>query len=224
MVIDMNFDETKLLDLLRDLQAALGASLDSLGGKTSGGLVQSYLVYSAIHTNKAVEGYINLRDSGRIDASKLLIRPALEACIRMLAVGGKPEMMFRIAFSEFGEDKKWARPLGQAESIAAIDQQWQDFKKTYAAKYPQHPLNETTLSLLDAAQSVGLEKYYDSHFRLYCRFTHAAFRAITGDLDNFDPVDNRTMAFCTYVAIDVLRSIGASAAGLAEFKQRLNSL
>jgi hypothetical protein len=51
---------------------------------------------------------------------------------------------------------------------------------------PEHPLTEEELSLRRAAECAGIEGYYDSHYRLYCRFTHAAFRASTGDLSEFD--------------------------------------
>src|SRR5438045_5835162 len=101
--------ETRSLELLSDLQGELREALNGLGGKQRDGLYDGYLGYTAGHINRAIEGYIYLRTSQRIDASKHLIRTAIEAVIRLQAVRKKPELLFRIAFSEFNEDKKWVR-------------------------------------------------------------------------------------------------------------------
>jgi len=214
------------MQLLRGMQAELRDALNALGGREGDGLLQHYPFYSASHINRAVEGYIYLRESSRFDASKLLIRTALEAVIRVQAVRTKPELLFRIAFTEFQEDKKWVRPVNRPEAAAAlqaIDLLWQEFKEAYHIKYPEHPLTEQELKLRQAAEFANLDGYYDSHYRLYCRFTHAAFRASTGDLDDFESEDNRTMTFCTFTAIEALVSIGAPAPNLPELKKRLST-
>ena len=224
----MNTKEAEFasLQLLRDMQAELRDALNALGGQQSDGLLQHYPFYSAAHINRAVEGYIFLRESGRFDASKLLVRTALEAVFRIQAVRKKPELMFRIAFTEFQEDKKWVRPFNRPDTedaLQAIERHWQEFRQAYHSKYPEHPLSEETLSLWSAAESAGLDGYYDSHYRLYCRFTHAAFRASTGDLNDFEDEDNRTMTLCAFAAVDFLTSVGAPAPNLPELKRRLSS-
>jgi hypothetical protein len=145
--------------------------------------------------------------------------------LRLQAVRKKPDLLFRIAFTEFNEDKKWVRSLKRpdvANALQAIDAHWAEFVQAYRAKYPEHQLIENELSLRAAAESSGLEGYYDSHYRLYCRFTHAAFRASTGDLAEFEREDNRTMTLCALAAVDALVSLGATAPHLQSLKERLS--
>jgi hypothetical protein len=210
------------LDLLRDIQTELRDALNSLGGRQCKGLFEGYIGYSAMHLNKAVEGYIHLRESGRLDASKLLVRTALEAVIRVHATRKKPELLFRIAFTEYLEDKKWVRPSDRVRSLQAMESNWQEFKDAYHAKYPDHQLKEEKLSLWNAAEEAGLDGYYDSHYRLYCRFTHGAFRASTGDLNDLQQEDNRAMSLCAFAMADALKGIGATVPRLAELKERLS--
>jgi hypothetical protein len=208
------------------MQAELRDALNSLGGRQRDGLHDGYIGYSAGHINRAIEGYIFLRESGRFDASKLLVRTALEAVIRVHAVRQKPELLFRIAFTEFEEDKKWVRPFNRPEiedAIQAIDRQWQEFRQAYHAKYPEHPFTEKGLTLRRAAELAGIDGYYDSHYRLYCRFTHAAFRASTGDFNEFEAEDNRTMTLCAFATVDSLVAIGAAAPHLPTLKERMSS-
>lgn len=224
--MDANHSESTSLQLLRDMQAELRDALNSLRGRQCDGLHDDYIEYSAGHINRAIEGYIFLRESSRFDASKLLVRTALEAVIRVHAVRQKPELLFRIAFTEFEEDKKWVRPFNRPEvedAIQAIDNQWQEFRQDYQAKYPEHSLAENGLTLRCAAQLAGIDRYYDSHYRLYCRFTHAAFRASTGDLNEFEAEDNRTMTLCAFATVDSLVGIGATAPNLATLTERMSS-
>jgi hypothetical protein len=222
----MNTDEAEIasLKLLSDMQAELRDALNSLGGKQSRGLVEHYPFYTAVHINRAVEGYIYLRESRRLESSKLLVRTTIEAVLRLQAVRNKPELLFRIAFTEFNEDKKWVRSVpgpGVADELQAIDAYWAEFVQAYRAEYPEHELIEKELSLRAAAESSGIEGYYDSHYRLYCRFTHAAFRATTGDLAEFEREDNRTMTMSAMAAIDALITLGATAPHFQSLKKRL---
>src|SRR5258708_363601 len=183
--MNSNDPELTSLQLLRDMQAELRDALNALGGREGDGLLQHYPFYSAAHINRAVEGYIYLRESGRFDASKLLIRTALEAVLRVQAVRTKPELMFRIAYTEFKEDKRWVRPFNRPDiedALQTIERHWQEFREAYHAKYPEPPLIEEELSLRLASELAGLDGYYDSHYRLYCRFTHAALCASAGAL------------------------------------------
>ena len=224
----MNTNEAELtsLQLLRDMQAELRDALNVLGGRQADGLLQRYPFYSAAFINRAVEGYIYLRESGRFDASKLLVRPALEAFIRVQAIRKTPELMFRIVFTEFQEDKKCVRLSNRPDIInklQIIERRWQKFRQAYQSQYPKHSLTEEKLDLWSAAKSVGLDGYYNSHYRFYCHFTHATFRASTGDLNDFEVEDNRTMTRCAFAAVDSLNFVGAPAPNLPELKRRLSS-
>ena len=168
-----------------------------------------------------------LRESHRIDASKHLIRTGIEAVIRLQAVRKKPELLFRIAFTEFNEDKKWVRstvPANVDKALSVIDKNWADFKQAYHAKYPEHALIEEDISLRATAEHAEIERYYDTHYRLYCRFTHAAFRATTGNLNEFDREDNRTMALCALSALEALSSIGAPTQNMEQLREHVGNL
>ncbi len=222
----MNNEQHELdsLRLLSDTQAELRDALNSLGRKEADGLIEHYLVYTAALINRVVEGYAYLRESRRFEASKFLIRTAIEAVFRVQAIRKKPDLLFRIAFAEYKEDVKWVRSLNGSDveaTLQAIDSRWTEFMNDYRNKYPEHELIEKELSARDASGVSGLDCYYNSHYRLYCRFTHAAFRASTGDLAKFESEDNRTMTLCALAAIDAVVSIGAEAPRLQSLKERL---
>lgn len=94
-------NEAVWLGLLGNLQEELYDALNTLSGRNDDDWFQRYLYYTATHIYLTVEGYISLRRSGRYDASKLLIRSALEAVIRLEAIRKKPELLFRIVYTEF---------------------------------------------------------------------------------------------------------------------------
>lgn len=216
----MNDAELESPQLLREMQAELRDALNSLGGRPLEGLLHGYIGYSVGYINRAVEGYIYLRESTRVDASKLLVRPAIEAVFRVQAVRKNPELLFRIAYSEFIDEKKWVRPLDK-DAIKLLERHWAQFRQAYHSKYPEHPLSEKKLTAWDASEAAGLKGYYESHYRLYCQFSHGGFRASTGDLNDFEPEDNRTMTLCSFAGIDALVSVGALAPKLPELKRRL---
>ncbi|MGD0253900.1 MAG: hypothetical protein ABSC01_14535 [Verrucomicrobiota bacterium] len=66
--------EIEFLKFLKELQPILVKALDSLGGKKPSDAGSSYLGRIAKTVNRASDGYLWLRESGRMDASKLLIR------------------------------------------------------------------------------------------------------------------------------------------------------
>lgn len=221
--------EGQSLKLLSDTQRELHHALSAFTGRQSEGLFEAYRFYTASHINCAAEGYIYLRKSQRIDSSKHLIRTAIEAVIRLRAVQKKPELLFRIAFSEFNEEKKWARSLPQQKispAITAIEDKWTRFKRVYQAKYSKHPLVEKELSSRRTAECGGtaLERYYDSAYRLYCQFTHAALKAAAGNLSNLDRHDNHTMTLCVLGAVDTLADMGAPTPNIESLQERLRRL
>lgn len=67
--------EATWLELVSDMQVELADALSSLTGKQHEGLQDVFPIYSAAHINRTLDGYILLRRSSRIDASKLLNPP-----------------------------------------------------------------------------------------------------------------------------------------------------
>jgi hypothetical protein len=98
--------EVQFLGLLKELQPVFVGALNSLGGKKPPDANSSYLGRVAITVNRAADGYLFLRESGRMDASKLLVRPALEAVFSGTAAMKNKSFLFRKAYSEWKEHKK----------------------------------------------------------------------------------------------------------------------
>jgi hypothetical protein len=225
-VVDKQF-EAKSLQLLVDVQAELAAALKSIEGKPSEGLVSGYCYYASQHVSCAADGYIFLRKGGKVEASKHLVRTAIEAMMRIGAVATKPDLVFRIAYSEYLEEKKWAAPIPGPEGDAAtkaLADNWAGFVLAYKVKYSAHPLNENKLPLRDAAAIAGMGSFYDTHYRLYCKITHAAFRGMTGNLKAFEVEDNRTMTLCALVCVEALVGLGAQAPNLVSIRTRLSDI
>ena len=70
-----------------------------------------------------------------------------------------------------------------------------------------------------------MKRVYDDHYRIYCRYTHGALLASTGDLDEAtDRTDNWTMGACALIALDNLISLGAKSSNRDRLAQRLPTL
>lgn len=219
--------EAQSLKLVCEIQAELAAALNSLGGKKHRGLEDQFPFYCASHINRAAEGYVLLRQQFRLDASRLLIRPAIEAAIRILAVRNQPDLLYRIAYSERLEDKKWIGEAARGKGIdygAQEEDRWSEFVKMYSDHFPKHNLVNERLPLRRAAAVAGIELYYDVVYRLYCQFTHAAFRATTGNLDRLYIHDNPAMALCALTGLDAVASLSGLAPNVEAFRTRLSKL
>ena len=219
--------EERSLKLLCDIQQELANGRNSLGGQQSRGALDNYYFHAAKHLNRAIEGFIFLRKSGRIDASKFLVRPVIETMFRIEALRKKPELLYRIAYSEsIVEDRKWLRPAavraGAIFDEAAHLKRFEAFKAQLNEQFPNLTLEDKYISLWEIADVAGMAGYYDSHYRTYCRYQHAALWAM-GDFltDLTDPEDNRSMGLCTYTAVNALTSIGAKSQNLQSLWQRL---
>ena len=79
--------EIAAMALLSELQPAIAVALDSLGGKMTKGVEDLYYLYASRHINTAVDAFILLRREHRIDGARLLVRPALEAMLRLQLAG-----------------------------------------------------------------------------------------------------------------------------------------
>jgi Family of unknown function (DUF5677) len=225
--------EAKSLELLCDMCNELSAAVNSLGGK-SAEFSAHFKFHLSKYLNYAAEGFICLRQATppRIAPSKLLIRPAIEIMFRLAAIQKQPDLLYRIAYSEREEDWKWfsktAARAGNTHGYdrAAHEKLWDDFKTKYAKHFPGHKLVDQSISTYDLAAAANLADYYDSHYRMYCRYTHGAFEAAKGGLldDLATPEDNRTMALCCLRALEALNALGAKMPNLNSLSKRLNNL
>ena len=108
---------------------------------------------------------------------------------------------------------------------ATHEQEWRDFKAKYAEEFPNHEVVGRTITTEQLAAAADLAYYYDTHYRMYCRYTHAALQAIGGSLDRLsNSEDNRTMAVCILTALRALAPIGADLPNLDSLAERLNKL
>jgi len=89
--------------LVRDFLNELSNALRSLQGKDSTEPISYYVFYVTAQVARWIDGYICLRETNKTDASRLLIRPSIEAIFRIQAVRAEPEIFIQIAFTEFEE-------------------------------------------------------------------------------------------------------------------------
>jgi hypothetical protein len=223
---ETNEAEQHSLELVRDIVTELGGALNSLAGKDRGGLLEQYKVHSSKHIFRAADGFVSMRKLGHTYCSKLLIRPVIEVMFRLEAVRKDEKMLSRIAAWEHVEDQKQLRTIAERsgnnyDEQAAV-QLWATKLANLRKEFPNEVLEEQPLGAADAAQFAGIITYYNTHYRLYSQYTHGVLRA-TGDLldDLTNPEDGRVMAMCSFVALNVLASMGVAAPNLQAFFKRL---
>jgi hypothetical protein len=220
--------EVVAMALLSELQPAIVAALDSLGGKITKGVEDLYYLYASRHINIAVDAFILLRREHRIDGARLLVRPALEAMLRLQAVRVKTHLLYRVLLRALEADKWFGgvtRRHGVAYTRVCDRDEWQAFKNRCIAQFGVDKLKEVPLSSHDAAAEIGVEGYYDSHYRGYCQYTHGALEAVSGSLDELtDPEDTRVMLHSAMIALEALADIGAECPGIASFRERFSAV
>ena len=212
-----------LHEFVEPLQKMLSGSLDSLGGRPRDGLEEAYKGYCAVQINRSTAGFLCLKSNALDYSARMLIRPAMEAMFKILAVRQEPHLLYRIARSEHEQDEKWARPFatgGKELHDEEFEKKWEEFKRNYQQAYPAHPLTDSSIGLRSLAVKAKVDPYYDSHYRLYCQFTHAALRASTDDLDGFSGEDERTIAATLIVAIEAVLECGGDCDGFAKIRNR----
>lgn len=212
-----------LQEYVEPLHKMLTRSLDSLGGKQRNGLDEAYKAYCAVLINRSTAGFLCLKKSGLDYSARMLLRPAMEAMLKLLAVKQEPPLLYRIARYEHEQDEKWARPFspsGKDVHDDAFKQKWEKFKKDYQQAFPTHPLIDSSIDLRSLAAKAKVDPYYDSHYRLYCQFTHATLRASTDDLEEFSGEDERTVAATLIVAIEAVLECGGECTEFTEIRDR----
>ena len=219
--------EQESLILVEDLVGEITRALYSLGGKKHNGLFDNYRFWSSKHLHRAAGGFAFLRRSGRVDASKFLIRPAIEIVFRLEAVKKHPDLLYRIAFSEHCRDEQFLRAAAEHSKQPYDDargkRRWKTFSDAFTAEFPKIPRVDIGLSIYCAAEKAGMKPVYDGDYRTYCQYAHGALRASAGGLDEAtDAHDNRAMALCAFVALDTLASLGTESPNRDRFFKRLS--
>src|SRR4029453_552745 len=206
--------EQEALALLGDIVEEITRALNSLGGKKHNGLFDNYRFWSSKHLHRAAGGFVFLRRSGLGDASKFLIRPAIEIVLRLQAVKKHPDLLYRIAFSEHCQDERFLRAAAEYSQQPYDDTQgkkkWKRFSDAFTAEFPNIPRVDKELSIACAAEKAEMKPIYDGDYRIYCRYAHGALRASARGLDEeTDLHDNPAMILCASIALDTLVSLGA---------------
>ena len=219
--------ERESLTLVDDLVAEITHALQSLGDKKHNGLFDNYKFWSCKHLHRAAEGFAFLRRSERVDASKFLIRPAIEIVLRLEAVKKRPDLLYRIAFAEHRRDEQFLRVAAehskQSYDATPMKERWQRFSDAFAAKFPEISREDKELDLAYVAEKAEMKAFYDSDYRTYSQYTHGALRASARGLDEAtNPHDNRVMALCAFAALDTLVSLGAESPNRDRLLQRLS--
>ena len=113
--------EEESLTLVEDFVRVLTVAIESLSGKRPNTLLANYRLWSSKHLYHAVGGFAFLRRSQLADASKFLVRPAIEMMIRLEAARQHPDLFYRIAHLEHLQDKHLLRIAGRQELQAQSD-------------------------------------------------------------------------------------------------------
>jgi hypothetical protein len=225
--------EEESLKLVEDFDGELRHALDSLGDVWPNTLLDTYRFWSSKHLQRALAGFAFLRQSGLVDSSKFLVRPAIEMFIRLEAGGKHPDLFYRIASSERRRDEQLLREADKLSNNEAqskenwkrFKEKWQRFDDAFTAEFPNIPKSNEELYIASAAEKAGLKPFYGSHYRIYSQYTHGALRASSGTLDQAtDPEDNRIMAICALGALDTLVSLGAKSPNHGDLVERLQHL
>ena len=104
---------------------------------------------------------------------------------------------------------------------------WEQFSEAFTKEFPIIPIPnvDERLTIEYLAEKAELKSFYDSHYRIYSRYTHGALHASTGNLDKAtDPEDNRIMAACAVGALDALISLGAESSNRDDLFRRFQRL
>lgn len=149
-----------------------------------------------------------LREGGRIDPSKLLIRPMIELMIRLQIAGSKPELFYRMILTERLKRNQWiegaAKRAGTPHDKKLEVADWSKFRAHCLALCPSTDLKEEGISIRTLAKEIGLLDHYHSVYSLYCNFTHGALQVVTGTLDQLsDTRDNQTASGCVLSTLQV---------------------
>ena len=209
-----------MLKLLKELRCVLETALDSLATQKPPSPESRYVGDAAKAVNIASDGYILLRESARVHASKLMIRPLIDVVITSTAVTKKKGFLFRVAFTELNKMKKLYDKSSENEARAkAIEE---SLKKRFSED-PSYPIECKQVDVRLTAEVAGLLPVYQTAYGLYCEFTHSAMRAVNGQLDQTtDPIDTSMVIWAVGVMLNQLKFFTpASVPDLTPFNDRI---
>jgi|GEM_PF-2210088 len=218
--------ERVTMALLCDIEPAISDALNVLGSQITKRIEDMYYFYAAKHIHDALDAFIVLRAQHRLDGSRLLVRPALEAMLKLRAVRAKPELLHRALLADNKELDKWFSSVARRHNLpyTPISErtEWAAFRERFALQFGAENLeNVTILTAYDAAKAIGVEAYYETHYRGFSHYTHGLLEAISGALDEFiDPEASRVMLQSAITALDAVTFVGANCPGLEALSQR----
>ena len=221
--------ETLAMTLLCELQPLIAAALNSLNGQPTKSVADPFYLYAARQISTAVDAFILLRREQRVDGARLLVRPALETMLRLRAVRVKPQLLYRVMFGEACETDKWFGGAAKRHGVPYIrvcDRElWKVFKARCVSEFGAETLAELPLSSYEAASAIGMERYYETHYRAYCQYTHGMLGAVSGAFNELtDPEDTRVMLSSAMLALEAVAQMGADCPNMASFCERFNNL
>ena len=118
-----------------------------------------------------------------------------------------------------------ADAIGEKFDESAQQQSSERFREECAKLSETAELKDERISLRCLALIIGIHRYYDSHYRMYCRFTHASLRALIGNLDDVaTDEDSVTMVLCLFSAIKSIVAIGGAAPNFDALHNRRDAL
>jgi len=176
------------------------------------------------------QGFIYLRKVVGLEESRFLVRPAIELMLKQKAITVRPDLIYRLGRTETRSDRAWliglAKQAGATFDEKAFDAQLQRFKDDCLKLFPSGDFSDSRLTIEELANVIdGGAAYYNSHYRTYCKFTHATLRAIIGSLDEVaKDEDNPTMIWCVLTAVETLVSIGGLASNLDQLRASKDEL
>ncbi len=100
--------------------------------------------------------------------------------------------------------------------------EWTAFKHRFALQFGANNLeDDTPLTAYDAAKAIGIEPYYDTHYRGFSHYKHGLLEAICGGLDELiDPEASRVMLQSAITVLDALTYLGANCPNRESLNQR----
>ena len=210
-------NENILLDALAASQSVLGAGINSI--KQTEGVLHTFLYTQAVNINRVAGGYIKLRGHGMRDAQKYLVRPALEAALKIAAIEKQKEALFRVVYTEMNDNRDYAvdEPMQHVHDYHFY-KQVKSFSQFYNSTFPSHDQQQKAIKLHELARIGDTVVLYRTFYRLYCNYTHSTFTAAAFNISS-TLKDDTIVAHCIGVAIGAVVSMGGVLPDLAELRR-----
>jgi hypothetical protein len=213
------------LDLLTRIQDALAANLGGLKGKDKN-ISEFYRFEYCRFVNNTTESFLFLVKNERAEASRVLVRPALEVTFRLQAIQIKPELLLGVAKWEHEERIKLMNGVAPHlvdETSKKMADQWTATVERFEKLFPDLPVNETRLSAFNAAKEIpnaptlkmgkgDSNPFYDTYYRFYSPFSHGHIDSLSGEMNYLPFLDNSIMGYCAMIALHVTVELGADEA------------